>query len=222
MSDFHKDWKPSRARMDSSHLADRVNELRSTLREQNPELVAVRSGASYLMLGPERGELHLPFWEHTCILRWPGLTGCSDKNDPLPDFQMAMLLYYLVTADGTSLTGHWVSFASLPDGRMYNAAFQGYSGDEIARTFGLDLDGFITACEKAGGKSIDVGNASFIFHVLPHVPLMLTYWQGDEDFPSSCKVLFDESASHYLPIDACAILGSSLTRKVLANASHTS
>jgi hypothetical protein len=86
----------------------------------------------------------------------------------------------------------------------------------------LDLDGFITVCEKVGGKSVDVGSASFIFQALPQVPLMLTYWLGDEDFPSSCKVLFDESAGHYLPIDACAILGNMLTRRVIANASDTS
>ena len=208
--------------MESSQLADRVDELRSTLRFEDPGLVAVQSGSSYLMLGPGRGELHLPFWERTYILCWPELTGYNDKDDPLPDFQSAMLMYYLVTADGTPLSGRWVSFADLPDGRMYNAAFQGYSGDEIAKTFGLDLDGFMTACEIAGGKSMDVGSASFIFQPLPHVPLMLTYWQGDEEFPSSCKVLFDESASHYLPIDACAILGSMLTRKVIANALHFS
>ena len=215
MSNFQKDWKRLHTLTSAEQLARRVNELRSTLRGQDPGLVAVRSSASYLTLGPGRGELHLPFWEHTCILRWPELTGCNDRDDPLPDFQLAMLLYYLVTADGTPLSGRWVSFADLPDGRMYNAAFQGYSGDEIAKTFGLDLDGFMTACEIAGGKSMDVGSASFIFQPLPHVPLMLTYWQGDEDFPSSCKVLFDESASHYLPIDACAILGSTLTGRVI-------
>ena len=44
---------------------------------------------------------------------------------------------------------------------------------------------------------------------------MVTYWLGDEDFPSSCKILFDESASHYLPIDGCAILGSMLVRRLL-------
>jgi len=54
-----------------------------------------------------------------------------------------------------------------------------------------------------------------VFQALPRVPLMLTYWLGDEDFPSSCKVLFDESASHYFPIDACAILGSMLTGRVI-------
>ena len=98
---------------------------------------------------------------------------------------------------------------------MYNAAFQGYSGDEVVKAFGLDLDGFKSACSKAGGKSVDVGSASFVFQALPKVPLMLTYWLGDEDFPSSCKVLFDSSAAHYLPIDGCAILGSTLTGRVI-------
>jgi len=216
MSDFHKDWKPSQTDAASLQLAGRVNELRSTLQFQDPGLVAERSGASYLTLGPGRGELHLPFWNKVCILCWPQLIGCNSSwDDSLPDFQLAMLLYYLVIADGSPLTGKWVSLAELPDGRTYNTAFQGYSGNEIVKTFGLDLDGFKTACKKEKGKPVEMGSASFVFQALPHIPLMLTYWVGDEDFPSSCKVLFDESVSHYLPIEACAILGSMLTRKII-------
>ena len=220
MSDFLKDWKQSRTPTAAEQMAGRVDELRSTLRVQDPGLVAVRSGSSYLTLGPGRGELHIPVWGKIQILCWPQLTGCNEKDDRLPDFQLALLLYYLLTADSSPLTGKWVSFADLPDGRMYNAAFQGYSGDEIVKRFGLDLDGFKSACAQAGGHPVDVGSVSFVFQALPHVPLMLTYWLGDEDFSSSCKVLFDESASHYLPIDACAILGSMLTGKVIKSASN--
>jgi hypothetical protein len=61
-----------------------------------------------------------------------------------------------------------------------------------------------------------IGSASSIFQALPRVPLMVTYWLGDEDFPSSCKILFDECARHYLPIDACAVLGGMLARKLIA------
>ncbi|NTW13294.1 MAG: DUF3786 domain-containing protein [Anaerolineales bacterium] len=215
MTDFQKDRKTSRTPTSAEQLAGRVDELRSALRVQDPGLVAVRSGSSYLTLGPGRGELHLLLWDRICILCWPELTGCNEKDDRLPDFQLTMLLYYLLTADGAPLTVKWVSFADLPDGRMYNAAFQGYSGDEIVKRFGLDLEGFKSACSKAGGEPVDVGSASFVFQALPKVPLMLTYWLGDEDFPSSCKVLFDESVSHYLPIDACAILGSTLTGRVI-------
>ena len=98
---------------------------------------------------------------------------------------------------------------------MYNAAFQSYTGDAVVKHFGLDIEAFKAACIKVGGTQIDVGSACFIFQALPRVPLMLMYWLGDEDFPSSCKVLFDESASHYLPVDGCAILGSLLTQKVI-------
>jgi len=176
--------------------------------------MAARSGVPYLTLGPNRGELHIPFWEDVCILSFPELIGYNTHDDQLPDFQQALLLYYLITADGAPITNKWVSFADLPDGRMYNAAFQGYSGDEVVKAFGFELDAFKSACLRAGGKPVDIGSASFAFQALPRLPLMITYWLGDEDFPSSCKILFDESASHYLPIDACAILGSMLVRKL--------
>jgi hypothetical protein len=209
MSTFGRDWKPARSEQVDAQFAARLDELRSTLQIQDPDLIAERSGVSYLTVGPERGELHIPFWDNICILSFPELI-----NEQLPNFQQALLLYYLITADGAPLANKWVSFADLPDGRMYNAAFQGYSGDEIVKAFGFDLETFKSACLKAGGKPIELGSASFIFQALPRVPLMLTYWLGDEDFPSSCKILFDESACHYLPIDACAILGSMLVRKL--------
>lgn len=212
MNSFGRDWRPVRADP-SAKLAGRLDELRSALRVLDPERVAARSGASYRQIGPGRGELHLPFWGNVCIFSFPELAG-YDHDEHLSDFQQTLLLYYFVTADGTSLTEKWVSLAGLPEGLMYNAAFQGYTGNEVVKTFGLDLDAFQSACVKAGGTQTDIGSTSFTFQALPHVPLMLTYWLGDEDFPSSCKVLFDESASHYLPVDGCAILGSMLTQRV--------
>lgn len=215
MNHFEKSWRPTRSENASTQLAARADELRSTLRLQDPGLVAARSGSAWWTLGPGRGELRIPWWEKVCVFSYPDLRGYTHQDESLPDFQQAILLYYLATADGTPLTGRWVSFAELPDGRMYNAAFQGYSGDEITRRFGLDLEAFRLACSKAGGKSVDIGSASFIFQALARVPVLVTYWLGDEDIPSSCKILFDESARHYLPIDACAILGSMLTQKLI-------
>ena len=217
MTPFGKDWKPARSEQADLQFASRVDQLRSALRLLDPQLVAARSGILYLMVGPGRGEFHIPFWGNVWVMSFPVLTAYNSQLEEFSDFQQALFLYHLLTADGAPLTGKWVSFADLPGGRMYNAAFQGYSGDEVAKHFGLDLDGFKSACVKAGGEPVDVGHASFMFQVLPRVPLMLTYWLGDEDFPSSCKVLFDSSAIHYLPIDACAILGSMLTQKIIRN-----
>jgi len=215
MNHFGRDWRPVRADP-SAKLAGRLDELRSALRVLHPERVAARSGASYLELSPDRGELHLSLWGKVCIFSFPELLG-YDHDGHLSDFQQTLLLYYLVTSDGASLKGKWVTLAGLPNGLIYNAAFQGYTGDDLVKAFGCNLDAFQAACLKAGGIQTDSGSASFTFQAFPRLPLMLTYWLGDEDFPSSCKVLFDESASHYLPVDGCAILGSMLTQRIIHN-----
>lgn len=215
MSDLGSNWKPTRSGGAAAQLADRVEELRTALRLRDPDLVAARSGASYLTLGADRGELRVPLWGNVCVISWPALIGYNTLDEALPVFEQAFLLYYLLTAEGTPLANKWVSFAELPNGRMYNAAFQGYSGDEIVRAFGLNLDSFKDACVATGGQQIEIGSASFIFQALPRVPVMLTYWLGDGDFSSSCKVLFDASVCHYLPIDVCAILGSMLTHELV-------
>ena len=215
MPDFGKDWRPSRSPEASAKFAERVDELRAALLLLDPNLIATRSGATFLSLGPDRGELHLPFLSNACILVWPKLTGYDHLSKPLTDFQLTFLFHYLLTADGTPVSGKWVSFADLPDGRVYNAAFQGYSGDEVVKVFGLDLEAFRRSCISAGGTETNLASASFLFQPLPSVPLLITYWLGDDDFPSSCKILFDESATHYLPIDGCAILGSMLVRRII-------
>jgi hypothetical protein len=164
--------------------------------------------------GQDRGEFQIPFLENTFSLTWPDLTGYSNTRDELPPIFQAILLYYLATADGTALTCKWVSFADLHDGRIYNAAYQGYSGDEIVKTFGLDLPAFRSACLNLNGSPMEIGSASFVIQTLPALPMLVTYWLGDEDFPSSCKILFDSSATHYMPIDGCAITGSMLAKKL--------
>jgi hypothetical protein len=127
----------------------------------------------------------------------------------------ALLLYYFTTADASPLTGRWISFAELPDGRIYNQAFQGYSGDLLARQFGTDLPAFERASRCLAGGHLSYGDSAFVFLALPRVSLSAVLWHGDEEFPASCKVLFDSSVIHYLPTDVCAILGSLLTGKLL-------
>jgi len=127
-----------------------------------------------------------------------------------------MLLYYFHTADGTPLTGRWISFADLPAGRFYNQAFQGYTGSELQRYFKNDIESLKLAALRSSGSLVpdSPGNLAFRFQALPHVPLLLVIWEGDEDFPPSFQFLFDAATAHYLPTDACAILGSTLTGRL--------
>jgi len=60
-----------------------------------------------------------------------------------------------------------------------------------------------------------LGDAAYEFQVLPMVSLLVVTWQGDEEFNSTYQILFDAAVSHHLPTDACAILGSNLTNRLI-------
>jgi hypothetical protein len=197
------------------HLAQRAGELRRSLRGRSPASLAGRTGSEYFEIKSGRGEFRLSLWSTAVHLSYPELVACTPTGEELPSFLQAMLLYYFQTASGAEPSGEWISFADLPDGRLYNRAFQGYTGGLLGQAFGDDLDAFRESCQSRGGLPYDWGDAAFLFQALPRLSLLVVYWLGDEDFPPVCKLLFQASASHYLPTDACAILGSMLARKLL-------
>lgn len=195
-------------------LAGRLAELRRFLLDADLMEVAGRTGATPV---PQSASLRLFLFSRSILISFPTLVAVDEQtNAPISDSNQALLLYYLSLADGTPLEGRWLSFADLPGGRFYNQAFQGYSGTEVAKHFGDDILAFERAGKNLGGERLFFGDAAFVFHVLPRVMLAAVYHLGDEDFPSSCKILFDATSTHYLPIDGCAILGSMLAGKLMA------
>jgi hypothetical protein len=139
----------------------------------------------------------------------------ADTGDEVPSFVQSIILTYLVTADGTTPSGRWIGFRELPDGMFYVQAFQGYSGGRLVRELDGGVEAFRRAAERLGGEPLEMGNAGYTFTVLPRIHLALVYWEGDEEFPSQARVLFEDTASHYLPTDGLAILGSQLVGKIL-------
>jgi hypothetical protein len=196
-------------------LESRVDEVRGHLSLVPPNLLTERTGAAYLELGQERGEFHLAFLDQQLVVTYPDFRLLTATDDALPAIKQALLLYYFLASDGAPPTGQWISFADLADGRVYASAFQGYTGDELSKTFGLDLRAFQSACESLNGIPHSLGDAAFRFQALPRLDLLVVYHLGDEDFPSTCKVLFDANTNHYLPTEACAILGSMSVQKIL-------
>jgi hypothetical protein len=188
-------------------LAQRVGELRQHLNGRDLKTLAALTGALL-----KEDSFHLNLLGKALRLALPEFRIVDAGGAELPTFLQALILYYFVTADGTPLTGRWVSFADLPGGRMYAPAFQGYSGNELVKAFGVDVEAFRRACLASGGSPLEVAEVAYGFQALPRLPLAVTYWVGDDEFPSTSKILFDSSACHYLPIDACAILGNLLTR----------
>jgi hypothetical protein len=196
-------------------LAEHVGKMRAALRQRNPAELAELTGADYEETEPGKGLFRLPFWEKETIIPFPELAARDGDGEPLGTMDQAMLAYYFSTSDGTRQTGRWMGFSELPDGRFYTAAFQGYTGQKLMQTFGDDVEGFAGAARMLNGRAEALGSRAFSFVILPHVSLLVVCWLGDEDFLTSYRILFDTAVSHHLPTDGCAILGSSLTRRLI-------
>jgi hypothetical protein len=215
MSDREDVPQPSKPALDS-----RVDELRVSLQGLTANLLAERTGIQYQAIGPGRGEFRLSLVGAPIIVTFPDFRIVDANDNELPPFYQAMLMYYFDSPEAAPATGTWISFAELPDGRVYDSAFQGNTGNLLVKTFGLDIEPLQKACEYLEGVSLSgFGDAAYMIQALPRIPMMVNYWQGDEDFPSTCKLLFDETVSYYLPTEACAILGGMLARKLIKSVS---
>ena len=201
--------------MSSQALADRVVEIRNSMSVLPPEVLADRTGAEYLLSEDGIGEFHLPYFGKMIRVDATSPSVYQSDDRELPAIHQALVAYYFATATGVQLANNWVSFSGLPNGRIYAGAFQGYTGDLVAGRVGLNLQSFHEACKKAGGLLYEMADAAYLFIAFPKFPMLLAYWLGDDEFPSTCKVLFDAAACEYLPIDGCAIAGTVLVKKIL-------
>lgn len=197
-------------------LAERVESLYAELRRREPGVLAARTGTRFVPAGSGKGSFHFPMWGKSVSLSFPEFQArWQALGTEVDGFTAALIAYYFHTADGTCPGGGWISFSELPDGTFYTQAFQGYTGQRLVQQFGNDVDSFRAAAKAIGGQPLELGDAGFAFQVLPRVGLAVVAWLGDEDFPPSYRLLFDSTAGHYLTTDACAVLGSTLTKRLL-------
>lgn len=209
MSDFvmNKDQEP---------LERRSDELREDLFQRDVNQLVELTGTT---LRREDGESLFEF------LYWGKPVQLSSQDflarDPesqhlLPPIHQAMIMYYFHSSKGSPATGNWISFSELADGQFYNSAFQGYTAGKLTQYFQTEYDKFEARNEALCGVKVDFGDGAFRYQILPQIATLIVYWKGDEEFPPSYKILFEDIADYHLPTDCCAILGSMLVGKLMA------
>lgn len=203
-------------RKTNGELVAQVNALRAALRAREPHTVASNAGVEF-----DAGVYRFKFYGEPYRVTVPDLEVIAEAtNKASSPYYAAMFLYYLHTADGTPRAGKWISFRELPDGMFYHQAYQGYSGNRLVKVFGNRVDAFEHAARQLGGMKLTLGDAAYAFDALPRVQVAAVYYAGDDDFPATANVLFDASASHYLPTDVLASIGRALVDRLMRVASR--
>ncbi|HTP11970.1 MAG TPA: DUF3786 domain-containing protein [Anaerolineae bacterium] len=193
-------------------LAPVVKEVQARLRQIDQTVIAKRSGA---MLDLD-GNLHVEFLQREYVIdRMEWTVKRADDGVAPSSITHSLILTYLYMSDGTPPIDRWVGFRELPNGLFYAQAFQGYTGAVLVRDLNGDIERFKQTSERLQGRPLAVGDAGYVFQVLPRLKLAVVMWSGDDEFPAQAQVLFQETAPHYFITDGLAIVGSLLIGQIV-------
>jgi len=124
-------------------------------------------------------------------------------------------LTYACDGQGRALTGEWVSYRELRDGKERYPLFEKRCEQGMQRIADCYTDLFDDMVRLFQGKEIDSpfdSDICVVLRVLPLVPLMICYWKPDEGMASTLNVFFDRSAEDNLGCDAAFTIGAGLTQ----------
>ncbi len=201
----HHAWQES--------MLKQLDNLREEIRQTQPGRLAANCGATLI-----DQQIRLIYWGQAVAISWPGLKAIlASDGSQCSVYDEGMLLYYLRQADGTPLADQWIGYRELPGGSFYSQAFQGYSGDRLARIYGERPEAYTQAAARLGRVPLPgLPGVAFAFLPLPRIRLAAILSPGDEEFAARASVLFDAAASHYMTTDGLALLGAGLVGRLIA------
>ena len=126
----------------------------------------------------------------------------------------SILLDHYAAGNPVPLIGRLVKFKDLPGGCAYEGAFVKRAIDPVPAAFGTKPEELLRSAELLGGKHLGIGDASVEIPVLKGIPLTYILWKAEE-FAASATILYDESASNYLPTEDLAVLGEITTARLI-------
>lgn len=95
------------------------------------------------------------------------------------------------------LAGEWRTTNTLPGSGQTSPSAVELASPRIRR-FEANMPALREACKALGGKPFPVGDVAFEMPIFDWFPVVLQFWAGDEEFPSTVRFLWDRDTLRYL------------------------
>lgn len=118
-----------------------------------------------------------------------------------------LLLRYLSEGSYAKPTGKLLTYRDIPWGEVYYPNFQGRCIIRLSRTFGNRIDVFEKAMEKIEAQKIDMGDSAYKFAFIDNLYVYFILWGGDDEFPASAQILFDDNIPLAFTAEDIAVVG---------------
>jgi hypothetical protein len=128
-----------------------------------------------------------------------------------------MLLNYLSNSKELPVKNEWVSYRELPQGNVFYPNIKTHVLEALSQFFTESNKKLIrNALAKLGfifveSKADIAATAKFV----PRVPVLIQFWEGEDEVPSSCQILFDRTIADQMHIEDAAGLCSLIKELII-------
>ncbi len=188
-----------------------LEHLRGKMAEVDLATQAARCAAKYLPGPPEAMEFAFLGRSHR-VTR----TDVTAMEGPPPTVWVKIFLFIYVTrASGEPLAERWAAFRELPNTVSKARSFEA-CGARIAASFEGRPEELGEAARVLGGEEVEYGSAdrAFLFPALPRVPLLLLFWDRQEEFEARTSILVDGGVLAYLDQEALVFLAEAFMSRL--------
>jgi len=187
-----------------------------TLSKLDIERCCTNAGLSLKLVSPGTKRVPIPYLGNTYTLIVHNDTiFFDDASGPLKIPDQVLMLHYLITARGVPIADELITFREVPSGRFYYAAFVKRAIVPLGKCFGARPSLLDEVARVIGQVSPSPGDKALKILALPRVPVVLSLWKGDEEFPPEANLYFDQSIASYLPVEDIAYLAGAVVYKAI-------
>lgn len=138
-------------------------------------------------------------------MREKNISGTTKGSDVLLTrlayFFRLSVLWYLAGAKDIACTGRPVKLQNIKGGEIFTKGSHVLPLEPLARKYGKDREGFLENGKRLGAQIEKLGDAALKLFPLPRVPVILTLWLEDEEFPARADLFFDSTCDLHIPTD---------------------
>lgn len=195
----------------------------SEYRNIDPKEAAERCGVEY---DEEKQQFHIRLMGFRYLVDFPEFAvHKEDENEEgaflLLDMVPAkiIVLRFLISAQVVKSSGKYLTYREVPWGEVYFRQFEGRCLMRLKFGFGFKLDKFAEGMEKIPGvEKLSLGDVSYEFEFINGLHVRFILWAGDEEFPPSSQILFEDNFPYAYQAEDLAVVGdiSISTLKALA------
>ena len=195
---------------ETNHLqAARIEAVRRTRERLADVDLAAAAGRGGLAYDPEQG-VAVSLLGRAFYVAPGSLDVVAADGGKVSPVDELLILRYLETARPVEPTGRNITFRDLPGGNFYAVALAKRTTDLIEKTFGDSAARLREAFARFPHTPIERGDAGACFHAIGRIDVTLVLHAGDDEFPASAQIFYDQVIASVYSSDEVAALTTSL------------